>query len=177
MKVPVYILGFLKRYGPLHGYRLKRLVADMVSDFTQIKLPTIYYHLEKMEEKGLVTAERKQEGRRPERSVYSITKKGEREFLALLRDTLAVRYRPEFQIDAPLFFFDSMDPADIVASLREQEKHCSDVLDHLEAHREEVMQHIPPEARRIAGLMFQHHSLHYRAELEWLQDSLRELDR
>lgn len=176
MKAPIYILGFLQRYGPLHGYRLKRLLSDMVSDFTHIKLPTIYYHLEKMEGNGLVSAEREQEGKRPERAVYSITDKGKKEFLSLLSRSLAVDYRPEFEIDAPLFFFDSMEPADIVRSLREREESCAAVLKHLEKHREEVMEFIPPEGRAIADLMFHHHSLHYRAELKWLRDALKELD-
>ncbi len=176
MKIPTYILGFLQRYGPLHGYKLKRLISDMVSDFTQIKLPTIYYHLEKMEEKGLVRAEREQEGKRPERSVYSITEKGKKEFLTMLMKSLAIEYRPEFEIDASLFFFDSMKPADVITSLREQEAFCGEVLQHLDRHREEVMRFIPPEAKKIAGLMFHHHSLHYKAELKWLRDSLQELD-
>lgn len=47
MKVPFYILGLLMRYGPQHGYNIKQLVSDGISDFAKIKLPTIYYHLKK----------------------------------------------------------------------------------------------------------------------------------
>ena len=55
--IPLYILGMLLRYGPQHGYQIKKLLAEQLADFTDIKLPTIYYHLEKMEASGLITAE------------------------------------------------------------------------------------------------------------------------
>ncbi|WP_320129842.1 PadR family transcriptional regulator [uncultured Sphaerochaeta sp.] len=55
--VPLYILGVLQRMGPMHGYRIKKLISEQLSDFTQIKLPTIYYHLEKMTQSGLISVD------------------------------------------------------------------------------------------------------------------------
>ena len=122
MKIPIYILGFLKRYGPLHGYRLKGLIGEMVSDFTQIKLPAIYYHLEKLEKKGLVYSEKEQDGKRPERSVYAITKTGEEEFSRMLVVSMDSLYRPEFDIDSSLYFFDSLDKDSVIETFNRHEK-------------------------------------------------------
>ena len=37
--IPLYILGFLLRYGPQHGYQIKKLISEQMADFTSIKLP------------------------------------------------------------------------------------------------------------------------------------------
>jgi DNA-binding PadR family transcriptional regulator len=175
MKVPTYILGFLKRYGPLHGYKLKGLISDMVSDFTSIKLPTIYYHLEKMEEKGLVSAEREQEGKRPERSVYSITEQGEEEFLSLVSKTLWQSYHPEFEIDAALFFYDSTDKRELESAIERHINNCTKVITQLKEHKKEVMAFVPEEARASAMALFHHHEVHYEAEMEWLKRTRKDL--
>ncbi len=41
----LYILGIIKRHGPIHGYDIKQILDEHVSDFVHIKLPNIYYHL------------------------------------------------------------------------------------------------------------------------------------
>ena len=46
LMIPLYILGLLLRFGPQHGYQIKKLLEEQLEDFTQIKLPTVYYHLE-----------------------------------------------------------------------------------------------------------------------------------
>ena len=66
--VPLYILGLLTRYGPQHGYQIKKIIAESLADFTQIKLPTIYYHLTKMAENGLLSAASEKTGARPEKN-------------------------------------------------------------------------------------------------------------
>ena len=52
--IPLYILGLLLRFGPQHGYQIKKLLEDQLGDFTQIKLPTVNYHLEKMEAADII---------------------------------------------------------------------------------------------------------------------------
>ena len=66
----IYILGLLIRFGPQHGYQLKKTIAGQLADFTQIKLPNIYYHLEKMQMEGLVSASTEKDTGRPEKTVY-----------------------------------------------------------------------------------------------------------
>jgi DNA-binding PadR family transcriptional regulator len=176
VKIPAYILGFLRRYGPLHGYKLKGLLSDMVSDFTSIKLPTIYYHLEKMEQKGFIAAQREQEGNRPERSVYTITPEGESVFNSMLLASLKEKYRPEFDIDTSLYFMDSVDMKDLKKSLNTHIINCQETLSYLEKHREKVLSFIPEEAHSSARALFSHHELHYKAELQWLKETLENLD-
>ncbi len=80
MKIPFYILGLLQRFGPQHGYQIKKIIAEQLADFTQIKLPTIYYHLERMAADGLLSANLEKDSRRPEKTTYTITGKGKTAF-------------------------------------------------------------------------------------------------
>jgi DNA-binding PadR family transcriptional regulator len=80
--IPLYILGLLQRFGPQHGYQIKKIIADQLADFTQIKLPTIYYHLEKMQAGGLLSVTSEKPGGRPEKSVYAVTKRASARFRA-----------------------------------------------------------------------------------------------
>lgn len=174
MKVPVYILGFLMRYGALHGYKLKGLISERASDFAHIKLPTIYYHLEKLEKAGLVTAKVEKKGRRPDRMVYTITKSGRTRFKELLQKTLQVSYQTEFGLDAALYFSDAFEPDELKAALETQAHDLKKALTYMEKHRQEVLAQVPQDAQKTTTAIFNHHIVHYEAELKWVQETLKQ---
>lgn len=116
--IPLYILGLLLRFGPQHGYQIKKLLAEQLEDFTQIKLPTIYYHLEKMEEAGMIISQNAKEGTRPEKKVYHVSESGCKRFRELLYRTIDIEYRPTFDVDAAFYFSDHIDIEDIIKSLQ-----------------------------------------------------------
>jgi len=175
--IPIYILGLLIRFGPQHGYQIKKTLAEHVSDFTEIKLPTIYYHLEKMEQKGLLGAVREQEGSRPEKTVYTITDKGRKAFITGLQNRLStLRFRPSFDVDAAFYFGEYLDPEEMRGRLAAYTQELERVLDAVERHRAEVLCHIPEDARSSAEILFNHHILHYRAERTWALDAVKKLD-
>lgn len=167
--IPLYILGFLLRYGPQHGYQIKKLISEQMADFTSIKLPTIYYHLEKMEAEGLITAQELREGLRPEKRVYRITPEGQERFLCLLGRTLELEYRPTFAVDGALFFSDYVDEGDFSTALACHAANLRESLAHIRAHRTETLPHVPEELRPAAELIFDHHTLHIQAELDWAE--------
>ena len=174
--IPLYILGMLLRYGPQHGYQIKMLLAEQLADFTDIKLPTIYYHLEKMEASGLITAEQVKEGVRPEKRVYAVSGAGQDAFARLLAQTLDMRYRPTFDADSAFFFSDSLDGAALVRALRAHAQRLEASLARIAAHRAAVVSPLPPDMRTAADLIFEHHALHYQAELRWAQESIQRLE-
>lgn len=173
--IPLYILGLLLRYGPQHGYQIKKLLQEQLSDFTDIKLPTIYYHLERMEAAGFITARDLREGVRPEKRVYQAAPAGEAEFLRLLRQTLDLHYRPTFEADSLLFFSDHVDPGELLAALECHVSNLLESLERVEAHRREVLPALPPGMGTPAELIFSHHALHYQAELRWAREAVDKL--
>lgn len=172
---PLYILGLILREGPQHGYQIRKAIAEQLADFAEIKLPTIYYHLARMEAAGLLTAGREKPDARPEKTVYALTAAGERAFRGMLEEALALDYRPRFAADAVLFFSDQLEPGALAARLAAHAAAMEERLGFVEAHRAEALEGIPPAHRAAAGALFDHHIRHYRAEMEWAEGARRAL--
>ncbi len=170
--IPLYILGLLLRFGPQHGYQIKKLMEDQLEDFTQIKLPTVYYHLEKMETAGLITAHNDKQGSRPEKTIYQVSETGEDKFKDLLHQTLEIKYHPTFDIDGTLYFSDYLENNALMESLSKHIENLKETLISLEAHRNETIVYIPKEYKAMANIIFEHHIMHYKAELAWAEQSL-----
>ena len=79
MTQELVLLGLLEE-GPKHGYEIKRLITKIIETFTSIETQSIYYPLRQLEKEGLVTKKISRAGKRPEKYIYHITKKGSRKF-------------------------------------------------------------------------------------------------
>lgn len=103
-------LGLLAE-GPKHGYDIKRQIEKELVPAIGLKIKSIYYPLQKMEEAGLVEKETAQQGRFPQRYIYRITPKGRKQFEeSITRSFIAVE-RPYFQMDLSLYFLPLVDAA------------------------------------------------------------------
>jgi DNA-binding PadR family transcriptional regulator len=171
--IPLYVLGLLLRFGPQHGYNIKKLIGEQLADFTQINLPTIYYHLERMANAGLISASVMKPGARPEKTVYEITEQGRREFISLLKGTLIFEYRPTFFSDATFYFYDHLERYEIAENLQTHIGKMENTILRLEEHKRQTLQYLPEEYCNMASIIFDHHLLHFEAELKWAKQSLR----
>ncbi len=178
LKVQLYVLGMLARYGPQHGYSVKQRLGEQVADFARIELGNIYYHLKRMEGAGWVSATSAREGKRPERSVFAITKAGEEALDNLLRRALNEEYWTEFSIDAALFFSDrfASQGATLMAALTRRDNQTAEILGALREHRKAVLPRLPPLGAVMASALFRHHELHYEAELNWIHEVLHSFE-
>lgn len=174
--IPLYILGLLLRFGPQHGYQIKKLLAEQLEDFTQIKLPTIYYHLEKMEEAGMIISQNAKEGTRPEKKVYHVSESGCKRFRELLYRTIDIEYRPTFDVDAAFYFSDHIDIEDIIKSLQRHFERLEKAIEHIEEHRQQTLKYLPKDMKVWANIIFEHHLAHYQSELEWTKSSIRDVE-
>lgn len=170
--IPFYILGLLQRFGPQHGYQIKKIIAEQLSDFTQIKLPTIYYHLDKMKADGLLDAASEKPGSRPEKTVYSITGKGISAFRKMIAEQLEFEYKPVFHSDAVFYFSDFIDMQDILTHLTAYIDKLKKAIASMETHKKETLQFVPIEYKTSVSIIFSHHEHHYRAELKWAEETL-----
>jgi DNA-binding PadR family transcriptional regulator len=167
-KVQFYILGYLVRLGSQHGYQIKGRIEREAADFARIKLPNLYYHLGRMEEKGWVSSKPDREGNRPEREVYSISKAGRKAFAELRDRCLEEASVWEFAVDGALFFMDGDAIPACAEALSRRRARAEEGLRALAAHKEATLAEVPESFRDTARLIFEHHELHHRAELEWL---------
>jgi DNA-binding PadR family transcriptional regulator len=173
--IPLYILGLLQRFGPQHGYQIKKTITEHLSDFTQIKLPTIYYHLEKMDAEGLLSTNREKPGSRPEKTVYAITDKGAEAFRSMLAELLEFEYRPTFPSDGLFYFSDSLNIADVAEHLENYIQKLRTTIESIQKHKNETVQFVPEEMKTMVHIIFSHHERHYQAELDWADESLKSL--
>lgn len=103
------LLGLL-RQSPRHGYEIKVRIRQILSLFAGVDIKSIYYPLKVLEKKGLLDKHADKEGRRPERFVYCLTKKGRERFDKLLNKSLLDFKRPQFSLDLSLYFLDYLKP-------------------------------------------------------------------
>jgi DNA-binding PadR family transcriptional regulator len=102
-------LGLLKE-SPKHGYDIKIRIKKVLSLFAGVSLKSIYYPLQVFEKNGLVVKRISREGRRPQRFVYALTKRGEARFNELLSKSLLDFTRPQFSLDLSLYFLNYLKP-------------------------------------------------------------------
>ena len=176
MITQLYVLGFLIHFGAQHGYLLRQRIGDAVADFAPVKQSAIYYHLEKMEEAGFVTSAVDADGRRPERSVYTVTDTGREEFHSLLQKSLQPDFEPMFAIDGSIFFSDHLENDELVNGLRTYADTYERIANAATKHKTEILPHVPVSRHHIVEAIFQHHLAHYQAETTWARELAECLD-
>ena len=95
--------------GPKHGYEIKRQIEKELIPTIGLKIKSMYYPLQKMEEAGLVEKEVGRKGRFPQRNIYQITSKGKKKFEELISSSFVSVERPYFQMDLSLYFLPLVD--------------------------------------------------------------------
>src|SRR5689334_6393452 len=112
----------LLRERPMHPYEMQRLIRQRHNDaFLDLKRGSLYHAIERLERAGLIEiVETSREGRRPERTVYRLTEKGEREALDWLRELLAKPVSEPSQFLAAMSFVLHLPADDVLDQLTER---------------------------------------------------------
>jgi DNA-binding PadR family transcriptional regulator len=118
MHKELHLLGLLLA-APRTGYQLHRIVAAHGELFTDLKRGNVYYLLERLAQDGAltVTAEPGARGPRRERLVYTITDRGRRRFLELLRAVVSTYELPPAAVEVGMIFLPHLDPGDAIELL------------------------------------------------------------
>ena len=175
MSTRLVILGFL-RGRPLYGYEIKNWIEAIMGDWTNIAFGSIYYALGKLAAEGFIEkVGTEQEGSRPSRTVYQITAAGREEFTRLLQATWSEVERQYFAFDIGLTFMSALSTEKVKESLQQRVQHLEHTLQHLDAHEREqsANEHAP---NHLMAAVFNHHRVHFRAELEWTRDLLQKVE-
>jgi DNA-binding PadR family transcriptional regulator len=105
---------------PMHPYEMKLKMKERGHDqVIRLKGGSIYDTVVRLEEGGFIASQApSREGRRPERTVYSITGAGRDEITAWLRELLAQPVNEYPQFGAALAFFAALDQDEVVRLLK-----------------------------------------------------------
>jgi len=120
------ILGILKE-SPRHGYEIKKIIKNDIGVFASIESKSIYYPLQIMEKKGFIKKTVAKEKGRPQKYVYSLTPRGDKEFLRLAMEALISEKRPFIDIDIPLYFLPYLNKKSVLARLRLRKRFLEEV--------------------------------------------------
>jgi DNA-binding PadR family transcriptional regulator len=170
------ILGVVRRMQPTYGYEIRRELESWRAErWANIAYGSIYFALNKMAEEGLIEAVgTEQVGRRPARTQYRITERGEEAFQALLREYWwdAKPILDPFQV--ALAFMNQLPRDELIAALRHRIDMARSNIEAAEAMRESPLIRSAP--RHVAE-NFRLWGAHAEAELRWCQQILEKIER
>lgn len=151
-----------------HGYQINEFIERNLSTVTDMKKPTAYATLDKLNQKGYIDIQLEQEGNRPTRKVYSINDKGRDYFYELLLDNLSSAEKVNYQGDIGLMFIDFLPKDEAISALKER----------LEKNKRQVkLFHQTPahEVRSGVNLAIEHKITMLKAEISFLEKAINTL--
>jgi len=165
MEKKILILGLLLSHG-MHGYQLNEMLKHNPGTPISLKKSNAYKILADMEKEGWVKHSQEQDGNRPQRRVYSLTKEGEDAFYSLLRENLSSYPTPEFP-SVVGFDFISLLPSEETVELLEQRKRLvTERFNQLDSLSVEIRESHPTSE-------YMHN--YYAGEIEWLNKLINRL--
>ncbi len=164
------LLGLIKLQA-MHGYQLSDLLERRLKYLTDLKKPTLYHLLAKLEVAGLIVPRVSRQGNRPERHTYRLTPAGEREFRQRLQRNLQDAPATYFDDDIGLLFLSEISVAEARACLAQKRAGVAKRLAEIERA---VAAHQPGTP---AYYTLRHHQLHLQTERAWLDELLAQLGR
>src|SRR5579864_2452569 len=170
------LLGLLT-VEPMSGYDLRLTIRASIGHFWNESYGQIYPSLKKLQDEGLVTCKIERQKRKPDRRIYSITKKGRER----LTEWLAVPPQPEIPRNEMLLklFFGAQVPTQIligyVERMAEQRRGLLEVLERAEREEIDKNQHYPGAPYWKMAAHFG--QMEMRAHLRWAEETLAELSK
>jgi DNA-binding PadR family transcriptional regulator len=165
MEKKLLLLGLLLSHD-MHGYQLNEVVQHYAGIPITLKKSNAYKLLNDMETDGWVTHQEEQEGNRPTRRVYTVTKEGEAAFYRLLRENLSTCPSPELPGVVGLDFVYALPAAEVITLLEQRHQAIEAKFQQLDGVSAEIRQsHLAVE--------YLHH--YYATELQWLADVINRL--
>lgn len=162
------ILGLIKLQ-EMHGYQLGELIDRRLGYLTDLKKPTLYHLLGKLEAEGDVTKTTSREGNRPERFTYKLTKQGASHFQDRLRQNLQDTHAAYFNDDIGLLFLSEIAAPDAREFLAQKR---ASVQERLAQVGQALALHRPDTP---AYYTLRHHELHLKTERAWLDELIAQL--
>jgi len=172
----VFILGVMNTIPkPMSGYELISLAKEWRYDhYIKATNSSFYYALKQLEIDGFIKeVGSKQEGNRPEQTIYRLLNKGKKEFQEQISFFLNQIQEAYFDIDAStpfiLLFGLAKGKQFILDSIDKQIKERADMFKHANEGEQLVKSHNLYELSPFYILPLKHWRFHNEAEIKWLE--------
>jgi DNA-binding PadR family transcriptional regulator len=169
------LLGLLT-IAPMSGYDLGMTIRGSVGHFWNESYGQIYPNLRKLAAEGLVTAKTERQKGKPDRHIYSITKKGHEH----LARWLAVPPQPEIprnELLLKIFFGAQVSPDILIGYLEHMAKGERAVLDQIKRTAEEIAKNQQYPDAPYWRMTARFGQFELKAHLKWAEETLAELSK
>ncbi len=174
MSVQLVILGYL-RESDFHGYELKKEIQRYMGYWTDIKFGSIYNALRRLvESEAVEVVGEERQSKRPDRTIYRITAKGQELYEHLLKDLLKNFQRQYYDLDIGLFFGRSLAAPELCRLLQTRRADTEALYQKLEAAKQIPAHRFIP---KISEIIIDHGLYHLQAELDWLKHCQQRLEK
>jgi DNA-binding PadR family transcriptional regulator len=170
-KNDLLVLGLLMDR-PMHGYELNQYVkTEGVTTWYNLSTAAIYYSLNKLRERGLVS-ETRSRGGGAERGVYHLTRQGRDEFFSGIKAVLSAQEPVHVEYGLGIFLLNKLPQEKALALLEQrmefQRDRCATLEQALEGER-------TTDGQALTVAILQHAVACTRMETEWLSGIVRHL--
>ncbi len=167
MSVKYAMLGILAEKD-LHGYELKTSFDEKVGEFWSLNYGQIYSTLDRLEKEELVSHDRQAQDKRPDKKIYSITRKGRKELDEWLSTPVnRVRaLRDEFFIK--LVFMDKDNPHPVLELIEKQKALYLKQMNHLTHQKVALKKKAKDPDALTTELLMDAGLFHAEADIRWL---------
>jgi DNA-binding PadR family transcriptional regulator len=153
---------------PMHPYEMAMTLRNRAKqESIKLNYGSLYSVVDSLERRGwIISRETEREGRRPERTVYGLTKSGEVEFFDWLNELLGVPVKEYTQFEAGLSFMAALPPDAVVRLLRERCDLLANEISQMKEYGEMLPEETLPRLFRIESEYWQ---MLREAELAWVR--------
>jgi DNA-binding PadR family transcriptional regulator len=159
---------------PMHPYEMQRLIKARGKDkYINVRQrASIYQTIARLQRDGLLVArETTRDEKRPERTVYELTAKGEQTVQRWLRQALATPAQEFPEFPAAVSFLPLLTPEDVVEQLEVRERALVETLTRTENELQEEASRLP----RLFLLEEEYVRTVVQAELTWVRSLIADL--
>jgi DNA-binding PadR family transcriptional regulator len=158
----------------MHPYELQSIIKlTHKDDFLHLNPGSLYNSIERLLKAGLIeVAQTVRSGRRPERTVYRITRKGSHEASQWLKELLKTPSADSNWFFAALSFLPALQPAEVSRQLQKRVAVLQDQI----RRQQEVLATITPRVGRLNLIELEFSVALRSAELRWIEGIVAELN-
>jgi len=168
------VLGLLTER-PMHPYEMAATLRSRAKEESiKLNYGSLYSVVDSLTKRGLIEpAETLRDGRRPERTVYTVTEPGRVEFADWLSELISVPVKEFTSFEAALSMLPGL-PPDVVADLLRLRVHR--LTSEIDAGESALRRSDTDGLPRLFSIEFEYRLTLARAELAFVQELLAELD-
>ena len=159
---------------PMHPYEMASTMRTRHHDeFIRLNFGSLYHTVDTLERSGWIEpVEREKEGRRPERTIYRLTKSGHEVLVRAVSEILALPKREYPFFAAGLMFMHHIEAADAAVQLQKRAGALNAVIEKLTRIKGELLS---DGVTRLAIIELEHKIAMLEAERAWVRKIAKEI--